>query len=101
MDSGGPAITGGVPSCCTMRPRYMGREMDTYPVSEPEMEHISSLNGQATIRFSSASALLGLGSSIFINAMFYSDLTPVGALATKYLAPGLLICALLFACGGI
>jgi hypothetical protein len=101
MGNGTPSITGDVPSGATMRPRYMGRVMNTYPVSEPEMENISSLSAQTTIRFSVASLLLGLASSIWINATFYTDLTPEGRLASHYVAPAFLVFALGFAVGGI
>ncbi len=83
-----------------MQPRYMGRVMNTYPVSEPEMEHISSLSAQATIRYSIATFLLGIGASIWVNATFYKELTPEAAIATRYVAPFLLFFALLFASGG-
>jgi hypothetical protein len=86
MAETGP-VTGDVPSGATMRPRYMGRTMNTYPVSEPEMEHISSLSAQATARFSIATFLIGIGGSIWVNAMFYTSLTPEARVATAYVAP--------------
>jgi hypothetical protein len=79
----------------------MGRIMNTYPVSEPEMEHISSLSSQATIRYSVASLLFGIGSSVWINATFYTELTPEARIATKYIAPLLLLFSLGFVFGGI
>jgi len=84
-----------------MRPRYMGRTMNTYPVSEPEMENISSLSAQATVRSSAASFLFALAASIWVNAIFYTDLTPAGELATRYLAPLLLFFSLCLAGGAI
>jgi hypothetical protein len=98
--SSGP-ITGDVPSGATMQPRYMGRVMNTYPVGELEMNNISSLSAQATVRFSLASLAFGLGASIWTNAVFYTELTPAGVLATKYVAPAVLTIAALFAIGGI
>lgn len=86
MAASGP-VTGDVPSGATMRPRYMGRTMNTYPVSEPEMEHISSLSAQATARFSIATFLIGIGGSIWVNATFYAELTPEAKVATTYVAP--------------
>lgn len=65
----------------------MGRTMNTYPVSEPEMEQISSLSAQAAGYFSAATFLIGIGASIWVNAMFYTQLTPEGAVATKFVAP--------------
>jgi hypothetical protein len=79
----------------------MGRIMNTYPVSEPEMEHISSLSAQAIVRYSIASLLFGLSTSIWINATFYLELTPAADMATKYIAPFLLIFSTGFAGGGI
>jgi hypothetical protein len=90
-----------VPSGATMRPQYMGRTMTTYPVSEPEMEQISSLSAQVTTRFSVATLLLGLGASIWINAVFATDLTPAGQLASQYVAPLLLLFSAGYAAGGI
>ena len=78
----------------------MGRTMNTYPVSEHEMENISSLSAQATVRFSVASLLLALAASIWINAIFYTQLTPAGELATHYVAPLLLLFSIGHAIGG-
>src|SRR5713101_6737424 len=98
MAGNGP-VTGDVPSGAIMQPRYMGRIMNTYPVSEPEMEHISSLSAQTTTRYSIASLLFGIGASIWINATFYTELTPEARLATKYIAPFLVLAALGFVFG--
>jgi hypothetical protein len=84
-----------------MQPRYMGRIMNTYPVSESEMTNISSLSAQVAVRFSMASLLFGLGASIWINAVFYSELTPAGVLATKYVAPLTMAMAALSVIGGV
>jgi hypothetical protein len=100
MEPGAPTPAGDVPSGATMRPRYMGRIMNTYPVSEPEMENISSLSAQASVRFSVASLLLGLAASIWTNAMFYKELTPEGVLASHYVAPLMLVFSVGFALGG-
>ena len=101
MADGAPTIAGDVPSGATMRPRYMGRIMNTYPVSEPEMEIISSLNAQAVVRFSAASLLLGLAASIWTNAVFYTALTPAGEVAVHYIAPILFFFSAGFAVGGV
>jgi hypothetical protein len=95
-----PTFSGNAPTGATMRPQYMGRTMTTYPVSEPEMEQISSLNAQVTTRFSVATLLLGLGTSIWTNAIFVSDMTPAGELASRYIAPLLLLFAAGYAVGG-
>jgi hypothetical protein len=83
-----------------MQPRYMGRTMNTYPVSESEMELISSFNAQTTVRYSIATFTLGLACSIWVNASFYDDLTQLAIFATKYAAPFFLLCAAGFAIGG-
>jgi hypothetical protein len=95
-----PTFSNDVPAGATMRPKYMGRTVTTYPVSEPEMEQISSLNGQVTARFSIATLLLGLAASIWANAIFYTDWTPAGQLASVYLAPLLLIFSIGYAISG-
>jgi hypothetical protein len=84
-----------------MQPRYMGRIMNTYPVSEPKMDHVSSLNAQTTIRYSVASLLFALGSGIWINATFYTELPPIARLATLYFAPLLLLASIGFVVGAI
>jgi hypothetical protein len=99
MAATGPT-TGDVPSGATMQPRYMGRTMNTYPVSEPEMEQISSLSAQTTARFSIATFLIGIGASIWINATFYIDLTPEAKVMTNYVAPLLMLFGILSALSG-
>lgn len=101
MAGGTPTNSDDFPSGATMRPQYMGRTMTTYPVSEPEMEQISSLSAQITTRFSVATLLLGLAASIWTNAMFVTALTPAGQLASQYVAPLLLLFSFGFAIGGI
>ena len=73
-----------------MRPIYMGRVVNTYPVSDFEMERISSLNAQVTTRCSVATLLLGLAANFLSNPIFSTSLTPAGVLATYYIAPLLL-----------
>jgi hypothetical protein len=100
MANGIPSA-GDVPSGATMRPQYMGRVMNTYLVSEPEMENISSLSAQSTARFSISTLLLGLAASVWINAIFYSELTPDAKVACYYVAPLLLVFSAVFVIGGI
>ena len=96
-----PTVSNSALTGATMRPQYMGRTMTTYPVSEPEMEQISSLNAQVTVRFSVATFLFGLAASIWTNAMFANELTAAGYLATYYVAPLLLLFSLGYAIGGV
>jgi hypothetical protein len=100
MDSRTPSFSNEASSGATMQPRYMGRTMTTYPVSEPEMDQISSLSGQVTARFAVASLLVGLAASIWTNAVFVNEMTPTGQLATYYVAPLLLFFAAGYALSG-
>lgn len=83
-----------------MQPRYMGRTIDTYPVSDHEMENLSGLETATTIRFSIASGMLGLASSIWTNAIFVTEMTAAGTLAYQFLAPLILLASLGFAISG-
>ena len=96
-----PSERGDFPGGATMRPQYMGRTMTTYPVSEPEMDQISILSAQVTTRFTVASFLFALGAGIWTNAMFATDLTPEGRLASHYVAPLLLVFSIGFAIAGL
>lgn len=82
------------------RPIYMGRIMNTYPVSDSEMKRISSVNDQVTVRCAVATLLFGLASSIWINAIFNAAMTPAGTVATFYIAPILLVFAIGYGIGG-
>ncbi|MGY8704776.1 hypothetical protein RAD16_03405 [Bradyrhizobium sp. 18BD] len=73
-----------------MRPQYMGRTVTTYPVSESEMEHISSLNDQVTTRFSLASFHAALAAGIWTNAAFATEMSSLAYLFTYFVAPFLL-----------
>jgi hypothetical protein len=95
-----PSFSNEVPAGATMRPRYMGRTMTTYPVSEPEMDQISSLSGQVTARFAAASLLIGLAASIWTNAVFVNEMTPTGQLATYYVASIFIFFAAAYALSG-
>ena len=95
------ASTEGVPHGATMRPRYMARTMNTYPVSEPEMHEISSLNAQAVVRFSVASLLFGLATSIWTGAIFVETMTAEGRIACVFVAPLLLFFSLGYLVGGV
>lgn len=83
----------------TMQTQYMGRTMNCYPVSEAEMELLSSLGAQVTVRTATGSFLVALGLSIWVNAMFATSLTPAGELASRFVAPLLLLFAFGFYAG--
>jgi hypothetical protein len=82
-----------------MQPRYMGRIMNTYPVSEPEMEMLSSLSAQATVRYAAASLLVGLAATLWGSAIFTDHLNAAGMLAVKFIAPLLMFFAVCFFLG--
>jgi hypothetical protein len=87
-------ITGGTQgntAGATMQTQYMGRTMNCYPVSEAEMELLSSLGAQVTVRTATGSFLLAISVSIWVSAMFATALTPAGELASKFAAPLLLL----------
>lgn len=100
MSANLPNFSGDVPSGATMRPQYMGRTMTTYPVSEPEMDQISMLSAQVTVRFSVASFLLALAAGIWTNAVFATEMTAAGQLASYFVAPLLLLFSVGYAIGG-
>jgi hypothetical protein len=84
-----------------MRPHYMGRVMKTYPISEPELENISTLDSQVTVRFAVGSALLTFAIGIWTNALFAKEMTAQGQLAVEFVAPLLLVFAIGFAVAGL
>lgn len=99
MDKGIPKFTdAGIGAA--MRPKYMGRTVTTYPVSESEMEHISSLNDQVTTRFSLASFHAALAAGIWTNAAFAIEMSSLAHMATYFIAPFLLATAIGWAVGG-
>ena len=79
-----------------MSPRYMRRTMNTYPVSDTEMEIISSLSAEAAIDFGISTFIGGLAAGIWTNSIFYSDITPAGTLAVFYVAPILTVGAITY-----
>ncbi|HWE75789.1 MAG TPA: hypothetical protein VG328_21695 [Stellaceae bacterium] len=85
----------------TVRPRYMRRVVDTYPISESEMLVLSAFNDQITVRFATATFLAGLAFSFFTGGVFADRLNAVGALAVEFVAPLLLLAAASFAVGGL
>jgi hypothetical protein len=102
MDGQKPIISPeGVPTGATISPRYMGRVVNTYPLSESEMSIITTLNDQTTVRFTAASFLAGLAFSIWIAACFTDSLNPAGELLVKLVAPLLLFFSGCFAIGGL
>jgi hypothetical protein len=80
----------------SMVPLYVDRKMKLYLVTDNEFESLSTQNGQATVFIAVASATLSVAISIWINAIFYTEV-PAPALVAKYLgAPVLLLVAATF-----
>ncbi len=74
-------------------PLYVERQMKVYAVTEGEVGSLSTLNAQATVFYSAASFSLSAAISIWINAIFYTELTPAAAVAKLYVAPAILLLA--------
>ena len=79
----------------------MGRSVKCYPVHETEMEGLTEANGDATAHFSFASAFLAFGVGIWTNAIFATELTASGQLATMLAAPVLIAMAVFFGLLGL
>jgi len=70
--------------------------MRAYAVYEDEVNTLSYLNTQSTIFFMVAASLVSFAASIWINALFYKELTPAGQMASQYVAWGLLPIGIVF-----
>jgi hypothetical protein len=84
------------PRGATVKTTYVERQVKAFAVFDTEVDVLSSLNAQATVFFSVASAALSFAVSIWANAAFYSELTPAGQIASHIVAPALLVVAVLF-----
>jgi len=90
--SGGVQILGS-----SVVPLYVERKMKVYAITESEFASVSALNGQTTMFSSIGFAILSAALSIWVNAVFYTDVPPAAMLAQKYVAPiGVLIAASFF-----
>jgi len=78
-------------------PLYVERKMKIYAVPEFEFDSLASRNTQATTFFSVGSFLLSAAISIWINAIFYTDVPPAAVIAKTYVAPlGVLLACVFF-----
>ncbi len=59
------------------------------------------LNAQSAIVFSLASLAFGLATNVWVNATFYTVLTPAADIACHYVAPRMMFLALVFAICGV
>jgi hypothetical protein len=85
-----------ISSGATVTPLYVQREMKVYAVHEHEIHSISMFNTLAAVFFALASFIASAGLSIWTNRMFYTELTPAGIIGANYVAPGLLLLAVIF-----
>ena len=93
MANNEPSFESTAPTGASVQSEYMVRKMKCYPVQETEMDSLATLNTQATGFFSTASAILALAAGVWTNAIFNTTLTPMAELATKFVAPFLLVLA--------
>lgn len=102
MAGGLPSVpSSGSPVGATVQAEYMGRTVRCYPVHETEMEGLTEANGDATAHFAFASAFLAFAVGIWTNAMFATELTASGELATTLAAPVLIVLSVFFGILGL
>ena len=81
-------------------PLYVERKMKVYAVTESEVDSLSTRNAQATAFYSAGAFFLSASLSVWVNAVFYTDIPPAASVAKIYGAPLVLILAIvLFALG--
>jgi hypothetical protein len=72
-------------------PLYVERQMKVYAVTEGEVESLSTLNAQTTIFYSVGSFLASAAISIWVNAVFYTEIPPAALVAKYIVAPLVLL----------
>ena len=77
-------------------PLYVERKMRVYAVTEGEFASLSSLSAQTTLFSSVGMAILGSAVSIWVNALFYTDVPPAAYIAKVYIAPAAVLIAATF-----
>jgi hypothetical protein len=77
-------------------PLYVERRMKVYAITESEFASVSAINGQTTMFVSIGFALLSAAFSIWVNAIFYTEIPPAAMVAQKYVAPIGVLMALSF-----
>jgi hypothetical protein len=92
-----PEVGGGVQILgSSVVPLYVERKMKVYAITESEFASVSTLNGQTTMFASIGFAILAAALSIWINAIFYTEVPPAAMIAQKYVAPISVLIALSF-----
>jgi hypothetical protein len=92
-----PSATTGISAGAVVTTTYVERQMKAYAVYEDEVNSLSYLNTQSTIFFAVSASFISFAVSIWINAIFYTDLTPAGQIASGYIAWMLLLIGIIFA----
>jgi hypothetical protein len=85
----------------TVRTLYVQREVKVFAVHEFEYNSLSNLSDVATIAFAVAGVTSAYAIGIWTDAAFAEKLTPAGELAEKFVAPALLIAAVVAAIIGL
>jgi len=75
-------------------PLYVERQMKVYAVTEGEFNSLSTQNTQMTIYVMVGFAILSAAVSIWVNALFYTDVPPSAYVAKIYVAPFFILLAL-------
>jgi hypothetical protein len=77
-------------------PLYVERKMKVFAVTEGEFASLSALSAQTTFFSSTGMAILGSAVSIWVNALFYTDVPPAAYIAKVYVAPTAVLIAIVF-----
>lgn len=96
-----PGAAGELQIGATVTPLYVQRQMKVYAIHGHEIDSLSMFNATATACFTLAAFVGSAALSIWINRIFYTELTPAGIVASYYVAPGLCLLAAVFVIVGI
>lgn len=91
-----PAIPAPLQIGSSLIPLYVERKMKVYAVTDGEFASLSALNAQTTFFSSIGLAILASAISIWINALFYTDVPPAAFVAKVYIAPASVVIAIVF-----
>jgi hypothetical protein len=77
-------------------PLYVERRMRVFAITESEFASVSTLNAQTNVFLSVGTAILTAAASIWVNAIFYTDVPPAAYVAKAFVAPVGILVALAF-----
>jgi hypothetical protein len=77
-------------------PLYVDRRLKMFLVTESEFETLSNLNGQTTTFSAVGTAILGAALSVWINALFYTEVPAAAYVAKVMVAPAATLLAFVF-----